>query len=489
MDPPVSKKPQKASLDEKKKRKRKKKTKQTITRAVTHIRLIEANPGKLEALDQLVAVYLPLCQQYTTLFCEAETSPDKYQETVFKTDLSDRLHRVAIQQAAGIAKSFRTNRANAYQAYLEDVADYAQAKAKAQAEGRMSAFKRREPTWTEWDLPVLRVPVIQANVNVVVVEKSEDSTFDYWLRVSTLDVGNPLRVPVKLASYHKRALEGRTLNASTTLHKRNGVWWLTLSFDEDVPLQTKPDAPTVGVDVGIAHFLTTSTNKEYGSFHGKMARQHKHDREKRRRKAKLRACLEKKGVPKGKLPSTSSETSQRLSRHVKQEINRAVNELVKDHPDARLIYEDLNVASMRFKARVMNSYLYASHLGHIPEQLAWAAAKQGMAAHTVRAAYSSQECPRCHYVDRANRPNQKTFKCLVCGYADQADRKAAQTLAGRWGDRKLAACRSTSEVKALLMTRHEAWKQQNQQRIQDAGPPVQLSFWDPPEMFLESSHE
>src|SRR6266699_2721429 len=91
------------------------------------------------------------------------------------------------------------------------------------------------------------------------------------------------------------------------------------------------------------------------------------------------------------------------------------------------------LASMRFHARSMNAYLYASQLGHIPEQLAWAAAKQGMAAHTVGAAYSSQECPRCHDVDRANRRTQQTFKCVVCGYEDHADHKAAVTLAGRWG--------------------------------------------------------
>src|SRR5260221_436759 len=172
-----------------------------ITRAVTPIRLIEANPGKLTALDAMMEVYLPLCQEYTTLFCTQQDSPDKYTNPVYATELSDRLHRVAMQQAAGIAKSWRTNRANAYQAYVEDVADYAEAKAKAEAEGRMSAFKRKEPTWNEWNVPVLRVPVIQANANVVVVEKSKDSTFDYWLRVSTLDKGTPLRVPVKLASY------------------------------------------------------------------------------------------------------------------------------------------------------------------------------------------------------------------------------------------------------------------------------------------------
>jgi transposase len=230
--------------------------------------------------------------------------------------------------------------------------------------------------------------------------------------------------------------------------------------------------------VGIVHFLTTSTNKEYGSFQGKMARQHKRDREKRRRKAKLRACLEKKGVPAEQLPSTSSATGQRLGRFVRQEINRAVNEMIKDHPDARIIYEELNVASMRFKTRAMNSYLYASNLGHVPKQIAWATAKRGMAVHPVKAAYSSQQCPHCHFVDRANRPDQQTFCCVVCGYKEQADRKAARTLADRWGDRELAACRDKKEIKALLLKRYETWKQTN--RLAVVQPPAQLGLWDDP---------
>src|SRR5215472_18033411 len=39
---------------------------QTITKAITHIRLEEANAGKLAALDQLAPVFLSLCQQYVT---------------------------------------------------------------------------------------------------------------------------------------------------------------------------------------------------------------------------------------------------------------------------------------------------------------------------------------------------------------------------------------------------------------------------------------
>lgn len=420
----MSQKPGKATEEDKKKRKRKKKTKQALTHAVTHIRLIEANSGKLDALDQLVVVFAALCQQYVTLFCTTETSPDKYADPVFESELSERWQRVCIQQAAGIAKSWRTNRQAAYDAYLEDLANYATAKVKAETSGVPLDPKCKEPQWREWNMPELRVPCIQANANVVVVEKSANSTFDYWLQISTLDKGTPLRVPVKLASYHKKTLEGRTLNTSTTLHKCKGIWWLTLSFDLDVPLETEPSAPRVGADVGIANFITTSTGKRYGSFHGKLARRQKLDREKCRRKAKLRACLKKKGIT--KLPSTSSASGQRLGRHVRQEINRAVNLMIADHPNARIIYEELSVASMRFKARSMNAYLYASNLAHIPKQIAWATAKRGMAAHTVKAAYSSQECSCCHSVDRANRPNQQTFLCRVCGYGTHADCNASQ---------------------------------------------------------------
>jgi len=432
-------------------RKRKRKTKPTITRAVTHIPLIEANQGKLEALNRVATAYLSLCQQYVTLFC-TDQEPNRFVDPRFPTELSERWHRVAIQQAAGIAQSWRTNRAKAYEAYLEEMADYAEAQANAFPDQKL-----QEPVWKEWNTPTLRVPCIQANVNVVGLEPSEASTFDYWLRISTLDRGSPLRVPVKLASYHRKALQGRTINTSTTLHHQQGVWWLTLSFDEDVPLQTEPAAPTVGVDVGIANFVTTSTGKRYGSFHGK-----------------LRACLKKKGVQ--TLPSTSSRSGQRLARHVRQEINRAVNQMLAEHPEACIVYEELSVASMRFKARAMNAYVYASNLAHIPKQLAWGTAKRGIDAQSVKAAYSSQECHRCHYPDRANRPDQQTFRCIICGHCDHADHNAAANLARRFGDKELASCKNKGAVKALLLRRHADWKKQDGLAV--VQPAVQLSLFE-----------
>jgi hypothetical protein len=427
---------------------------QTITKAVTHIRLEAANAGKLAALDDLAQVYLPLCQHYVTLFC-TEEQPDKFRATCIVTPLSERWHRVAIQQAAGIAQSWRTNRAQAYQDHVDDLLDYLE----RQAEGSLDP-QAEEPTWREWNIPTLSHTCIQANVNVAVLEPAQDSpTFDYWLKISTLKFRKQLLVPVELAAYHRKALEGKTINTSITLNKRGDRWWLTLSYDEVVPVETAPSTPVVGVDVGIANFLTTSTGKHYGTFHGKLRERQQRDREKRRRKAKLRTCLEKKGVK--KVPSTSSKGGQRLARHVRQEINRAVNRCFAEHEGAQFAYEQLSVATMKYKARAMNAYLYASNLAHIPRQIAWNAAKRGRSATRVKSAYSSQACSACHYPDRANRPNQQTFCCRVCGYSTHADLNASINIEHRWGDDELRACKDRKEVKALLLQRHQAWKQQH----------------------------
>lgn len=426
---------------------------QRLTKAVTHIRLEAMNGGKLAALDALAQMYLLLCQQYVTLLC-GEEAPEKFRAPCFATPLSERWQRVAIQQAAGIAQSWRTNRAQAYQDYVDNLLDYHD----LQTEGNGDA-EELEPTWKEWNLPTLAQVCIQTNANVAMLEPSHDSTFDYWLKISTLELRKPLLIPIHLADYHREVLAGKTINSSMTLNKRETGWWLTLSYDEVVPIQTKPDAAVIGVDVGIANFLTTSDRKHYGTFHGKLRERQKRDREKRRRKAKLRTCLEKKGIK--KLPSTSSKSGQRLSRHVKQEINRAVNQCFAEHEGAQFAYERLSVATMKYKARAMNAYLYASHLAHIPQQIAWNTAKRGVQARRVKSAYTSQECSRCHSVDKANRPDQQTFCCVVCGFEVHADVNADLNIEHRWADEELHTCKSRQAVKALLLRRHQTWKQQN----------------------------
>jgi hypothetical protein len=42
--------------------------------------------------------------------------------------------------------------------------------------------------------------------------------------------------------------------------------------------------------------------------------------------------------------------------------------------------------------------------------------KQGIRVHTAHAAYTSQECSKCHAIDSRNRTTQEKFKCVECGH-------------------------------------------------------------------------
>lgn len=141
-----------------------------------------------------------------------------------------------------------------------------------------------------------------------------------------------------------------------------------------------------------------------------------------------------------------------------QYIRTAVKQCVNTHPNTVFVIEELDVSGMRFKARQMNSYLKASQIGHIQDHLRWVADKRGIPIVDVPAAYSSQCCPVCSHADRANRPDQRTFRCVVCGLRGHADVVAATNLKARLTDTELCQCRNRDAIKELLKRRHADWQ-------------------------------
>jgi transposase len=45
--------------------------------------------------------------------------------------------------------------------------------------------------------------------------------------------------------------------------------------------------------------------------------------------------------------------------------------------------------------------------------------------------YTSQSCPECGTIDKANRRSQSEFVCTGCGFADHADHVGARNIASR----------------------------------------------------------
>ncbi len=85
----------------------------TLTRAVHHIAIESTNTAKLAAVNELWEVYRPLCEQYAQHFC-LQRQADGFCQPFIATPLSARWQRVAIQQAAGIARSWIANSQNHY---------------------------------------------------------------------------------------------------------------------------------------------------------------------------------------------------------------------------------------------------------------------------------------------------------------------------------------------------------------------------------------
>ena len=116
-----------------------------IKKAITHLKLDQANSGKLERLDELASEYQRIVQAYVDWLISHEIrQPDKYAslpEQEISTNLSDRWQRCAWQQACGIARSWYGN-------------------------------ARENP-------PKLQNVCLQANANVVVIEHSKTAQFDY----------------------------------------------------------------------------------------------------------------------------------------------------------------------------------------------------------------------------------------------------------------------------------------------------------------------
>jgi len=383
-----------------------------VKKAITHLKLDQANPGKLEKLDALAAEHQRVVQaDVDWLIAHEVRQPNKYANIPAQeipTSLSDRWQRCAWQQACGIVRSWYSN-------------------------------ERENP-------PILRHPCIQANTNVVVIEPSNTPQFDFWLRISTLDAGRPVRIPIKFYDRARETLaQFSRLCSGVTLNQRDGAWYATFVVERRGP---KPQSSQViGVDLGMVSIVSTSNGQRYGQVSAELRRRVERANAKRRRKQKLNACLKRKNQPAVSLNDDKAEAFAR------NEIGRALNQMLDDLPvETKVALERLRVQDMRFKSRQMNRALRASQLGYVRDKLKFKLDERGIRYRSVQAAYSSQQCSQCGFTLSMNRRSQAAFRCLWCGFEANADTNAAQVIAERFGDEELNAL-PFREVETVLALR------------------------------------
>ncbi|MFA5186536.1 MAG: transposase [Patescibacteria group bacterium] len=397
-----------------------------MKKAFNHIKLDQGNAGKIDQLDAIADLYIPLVQQFVNHLVEhpeKKASAKKGSYPKFTTALPERWQKVAWQQACAIMIPWRKDR-----------------------------HKDKKP-------PEIKNISLKTTSHVLSLETSSNS-FECWLRLTTLQFRKRALIPINLYKSIRQHMKSDKwqLCSGMELNKIDGKWELTLIFktkqkQEEITPKTPKETQKelVGVDIGMVSMITLSTGEQFGQITKEVAARADKEAKKFARKQKLNHCLEKKNKPKVSL------TDGRNGRFVRCVIGKVLNDTLKRlGPNVIVAYEDLSVHDMRMKSKSMQRRLKASQLGFIKKRLGEKLEQAGIEHRAVEPAYSSQTCFKCSFVDKGNRQDQAHFKCLACGYENNADVNGALIVRERFYDDEINNLDDFRKVKVILLARYRA---------------------------------
>ncbi|WP_326644476.1 transposase [Streptosporangium sp. NBC_01755] len=218
-----------------------------------------------------------------------------------------------------------------------------------------------------------------------------------------------------------RALAAYRKGESDLIH-RDGMWLLIATCDVPDADVTEPDA-FLGVDLGIANIATTGDGERHSGRHLNAVR---HRNRELRRRLQARQTKSAKRLLKRRRRKESRfarDVNHRISKNIVTEAART---------GRGIALEDLQGIRERVRLRrPQRVTLHSWSFHRLGRFVAYKAARAGVAVVYVDPAYTSQECSACGHVDKRNRPNQETFACTSCGFAEHADVNAARNIASR----------------------------------------------------------
>ena len=216
---------------------------------------------------------------------------------------------------------------------------------------------------------------------------------------------------------------GEYVQASVT--EQAGRWFVSVAAFE-IP-EAKPNGgPGVGIDLGVVRLATLSDG---GVIENPRALKASEKRLKRRQKEVSRR---RKGSARRLKAKQALSRAWRRVRNVRQDaLHKATTMLTKSH--GRIVIEDLKVRNMTRRARGhgraakagLNRVVLDAGFGEFRRMLEYKGKLYGCEVVAVPAAYTSQRCSSCQYVDAGNRRSQSAFECLRCGLVIHADLNAA----------------------------------------------------------------
>jgi len=272
--------------------------------------------------------------------------------------------------------------------------------------------------------PKLRNIVMCLDSKVVKIEKS-DNSFDYWIRLTTLNKHHPICLPIESYHYFENAVGA--LKKHVQIIVRNTIEYTFVKESEDKRLIVESDDnKIVGIDLGMVNLLASSSGNQYcQSLYNKL--KYYDDIITRVTKRRQKNGFKNKSNKVDRLYC-------KVQNLIKNEVGRVLNRfLEKEKPDI-VVMEDLTGLTRDTKSKLskkMRRLLNNCGISKISKRIAIKQKRLGFRIVEVNRAYTSQECPICHNIDKENRKDQAHFKCIKCGYKRQADYVASVNIRNR----------------------------------------------------------
>jgi putative transposase len=257
----------------------------------------------------------------------------------------------------------------------------------------------------------------------VITEKVPERAkeFDYWLRLSTINKGNPVYIPLRKNSYAE-LVDGKFLKFIQIVRKGN-----TFTVKRVKSLNKKqyvPQTEEIALDSGLNPLFATNRGDLFGrnflktliEFDRKIQNRIKY--------------LQRKGIRKLRTDRKYCELVDNLREFLKSEVNRILNRIVRIYKPARLIIERLDFRSPELSRR-MNRLIQNFGKRYIKEKLNRFRELYSIEIVEVNPAYTSQECSSCGYIDEKNRRDTHYFKCKACGKELNAQVNGARNISKR----------------------------------------------------------
>lgn len=284
------------------------------------------------------------------------------------------------------------------------------------------------------------------NKVAVISAKAEGKakSFDYWVRLSTLDKGKPIMVPVNGNNFYDGIAGVRKKFCQVNLTKAGEI---TVSFVKDVPSEVGiylPQTPKIALDLGLKTLFATDKGDLLGRrFYDLL---NKYDV----LISKLASNRQRQGLP-VRSPRYDNLVDH-LRAFMKNEINRCLNRVVDLYRPAEILVERLDFRNPDLSRR-MNRLISWFGKSFARQKLDSLHEKLGIVITNTNAAYSSQECSVCGYVDKKNRGTQAIFKCQCCLTGLHADVNAARNHLSRSSDGVIDVYKSKQAVLRILTGR------------------------------------